>query len=61
MWALDRGKLIVGFGRARLASWLRRHNGNDEPARLVLAHPADVEIPWDHLMRHLDVDVAQSR
>jgi hypothetical protein len=40
---------------------LCERNGNDKPARLVLTHPAEVEIPWDHLMRHPDVDVAQAR
>lgn len=61
MRALDRGKLVVGFRRARLASCLCERNRDDKPARLVLAHPAEVEVPWDHLMPCPDVDVAQAR
>jgi hypothetical protein len=61
MRALDRSQLVVEFSRGRLASCLCERNGNDKPARLVLTHPADVGIAWDHLMRHPDVDVAQAR
>lgn len=61
MRALDRSKLVAGFCQGRLASGLCERNGNDTPTRLVLTHPAEVDLPWDHLMRHPDVDVAQAR
>jgi hypothetical protein len=61
MRALDRSKLVLGFSRAGLASCLRERNGNDKPAGLVLAHPTEVLIPGDHVMRDPDVDVAQAR
>jgi hypothetical protein len=61
MRALDHSKLVVGFSQGRLASCLFERKGNDKPARLVLTHPAEVDIPWDHLMRHLDVEVAHAR
>src|SRR5215510_1545635 len=61
MRALDRSKLVLGLSRGRLASRWWESNGNDSPARLVLAHPAEVEITWDHLMRNSDVDMAQAQ
>jgi hypothetical protein len=57
MRALDRSKLVVGSSHGRLAFCLCERNGNDKAARLVLTHPAEVLIPWDHLMRQPDVDV----
>ena len=61
MRALDRSKLVVGLSRGRLASCLCESNGNDGPARLVLAYPAEVEVAWNHLMRDSDLDMAQAR
>src|SRR5262252_2034725 len=59
--AFDRGELVVGFSRPRLTSFLCEHNGDHTTARLVLTHPAEVEIPRNHLPRCLDVHVSQSR
>jgi hypothetical protein len=36
-------KLVVGFGRSRVASGLCERNGDDKPARLVPTHPAGVQ------------------
>jgi hypothetical protein len=58
MRAFNRSELVVGFCRGCLANGLRRRNGNDEPAGPVLAQPAKVEIPWNHLTRRHDIDVA---
>jgi hypothetical protein len=58
MRALERGKLVVRFGRGRLGSCRCERNGNDESARLVLTQPAEVGIAGDHLVLEPDVDVA---
>jgi len=61
MWALDRGKLVVGFSRRSLAVCWCGSNRNYKPARLALTQPAGIDIPRHHLMRHADLHVAQAR